>query len=104
MALQVPSFTCSIGTLPNTYWRWDTLQIRAREGDAKVAFKGYVNADAYAANAAPIGERTVLVGGDEFLQIGAVLEGVVPQQPLSTVIYDFARENDEFFAGAVDAA
>lgn len=103
MALQVASYTCPFGTLPNTYWRWDSLAINVPKGEATVTLKGYVDEAAYNSAAKEIGERTVKATGEAFAQIGAILEGVVSQQPLSEVIYNFAKENDEFFAGAVDA-
>jgi len=69
---------------------------------ATVLFKGYIDKAAFEDGKEPISNYGAGIEGDEFLSFAAVMEGISPQEPLSKMIYDYAKTKIDLFKGSTD--
>lgn len=87
----------------NTHWRWDGMYVSPRKPrEIHCVIKGWTSREACFADATPVGEKTFVLTGQDFLDAATLLETPNASPGLSAVIYEKARLLEPLFTNAQD--
>lgn len=86
----------------NTHWRWRGMYIDLDNSAVHCVVKGWSSREACFAKAAPIGEKTFVLTGQDFLEVAYMLETPAAFPGLSVLVYSRARQLEPLFTNAQD--